>query len=77
MLNLIYNPLGAYLPPSQGKLETDYKRELGARFGIHFNHLYTITNMPIGRFAHVLRREGKFDAYLELLANEAVKVIVF
>lgn len=69
VLNLVYNPLGAYLPPPQEKLEVDYKRELNARFGIRFNHLYTITNMPIARFAHMLQRENKLDVYLELLAN--------
>jgi radical SAM/Cys-rich protein len=68
-LNLVYNPLGASLPPPQEKLEADYKQELSARFGIRFNHLYTITNMPIARFAHMLQREGKLDTYLELLAT--------
>src|SRR5919106_6189689 len=69
VLSLVYNPLGAYLPPPQEQLEADYKRELSARFGIRFNHLYTVTNMPIARFAHMLQRENKLDAYLELLAN--------
>ncbi|HKA53879.1 MAG TPA: DUF3641 domain-containing protein [Candidatus Binatia bacterium] len=69
VLNLVYNPVGAHLPPPQPQLEADYKRELGARFGIRFNHLYTLTNMPIARFAHLLRREGKLEAYLELLAT--------
>ncbi|MGH7962861.1 MAG: arsenosugar biosynthesis radical SAM (seleno)protein ArsS, partial [Candidatus Binatia bacterium] len=69
MLNLVYNPVGAHLPPPQEKLEADYKRELGARFGLRFNHLYTLTNMPIARFAHMLQREGRLDAYLELLAT--------
>jgi len=69
VLNLVYNPVGAHLPPPQATLEADYKRELGARFGIRFNHLYTLTNMPIARFAHLLQREGKLDAYLELLAT--------
>jgi radical SAM/Cys-rich protein len=68
-LNLVYNPVGAHLPPPQAQLEADYKRELGSRFGIHFNHLYTLTNMPIARFAHALHRDGQFDAYLELLAT--------
>ena len=68
-LNLVYNPVGAHLPPPQAQLEIDYKRELGGKFGIRFNHLYTLTNMPIARFAHTLRREGQFDAYLELLAT--------
>lgn len=69
VLNFIYNPVGAHLPPPQLQLETAYKRELGTRFDISFNHLYTLTNMPIARFAHSLEREGKFDAYMELLAT--------
>lgn len=68
-LNLVYNPVGAHLPPPQATLEEDYKRELGSHFGIVFNHLYTITNMPISRFAHALQREGKAEAYMEVLAN--------
>lgn len=68
-LNLVYNPIGAHLPPPQAQLEADYKRALGSKFGIRFNHLYTLTNMPIARFAHALQREGQFDAYLELLAT--------
>jgi len=69
VLNLVYNPLKAFLPPPQPQLEADYKRELDARFGIRFTHLYTLTNMPIARFAHMLKREGNLDAYLELLAT--------
>ncbi|MCS6926924.1 MAG: arsenosugar biosynthesis radical SAM protein ArsS [Candidatus Binatia bacterium] len=69
LLHLVYNPVGAHLPPPQARLEADYKRELATRFGIRFNRLYTITNMPIARFAHMLHREGKFDAYLALLAD--------
>jgi len=68
-LNLVYNPIGPALPPPQVKLEEDYKRELGSRFGVVFNHVYTITNMPIARFAHMLERDGKFDDYLQLLAT--------
>ena len=68
-LNLIYNPVGPNLPPPQPALEADYKRELGTRFGIVFNRLYTLTNMPIARFAHALQRDGKLDAYLHLLAR--------
>ncbi len=59
----------AYLPPPQARLEADYKRELGTRFGICFNRLYTLTKLPIARFAHMLQREGKLEAYLELLAT--------
>jgi radical SAM/Cys-rich protein len=68
-LHLVYNPVGAHLPPPQAQLEADYKRALGSQFGIRFNRLYTLTNMPIARFAYVLHREGQFDAYLELLAT--------
>ena len=69
VLNLVYNPVGAHLPPPQEDLEADYKRELGERFGLTFNSLYTITNMPIARFAHSLEREGKLAEYMELLAH--------
>jgi radical SAM/Cys-rich protein len=68
-LNLVYNPLGASLPPPQEKLEADYKSHLRESFGIEFNRLFTITNMPIKRFADMLLREGKHDAYMGLLAN--------
>ena len=69
-LNLVYNPVGPALPPDQVKLEADYKRELGNRFGIVFNRLYTITNMPISRFLTDLVRHGNYDGYMELLAQE-------
>ncbi len=69
VLNLVYNPVGAHLPPPQKDLEADYKRELGERFGLTFNNLLTITNMPIARFAHSLERDGKLAAYMELLAQ--------
>jgi radical SAM/Cys-rich protein len=68
-LHLVYNPVGAHLPPPQAQVEADYKRELLSQFGIRFNRLYTLTNMPIARFAHALQRDGQFDAYLELLAT--------
>jgi radical SAM/Cys-rich protein len=68
-LHLIYNPLGPALPPPQAELERDYKRELLARYGIRFHHLYTLTNLPISRFAHVLHREGRYEEYMELLAT--------
>jgi radical SAM/Cys-rich protein len=68
-LNLVYNPLGAKLPGPQQELEADYKEVLLRDFGIVFNQLYTITNQPIARFAEDLRRQGKWDEYLELLAN--------
>ena len=67
ILNLVYNPLGAYLPPPQEQLERDFKRELTDRFSIRFNHLYTITNMPISRFRHDLERSGRLADYLNLL----------
>jgi len=66
-LHLVYNPVGAFLPPSQAELETDYKRELKKHFGIVFNNLYTLTNLPIGRFASYLRRNNKLDEYMHLL----------
>jgi radical SAM/Cys-rich protein len=68
-LSLVYNPLGAKLPPPQPELETDYKSELRARHGIEFTRLFALANQPIARFADDLRQQGKWDAYLELLAN--------
>lgn len=68
-LNLVYNPLGATLPPDQRELEADYKAELRAHFGIEFNELYTITNMPIARFASWLKRQGKLAEYQQLLVE--------
>ncbi len=66
-LNLVYNPLGSNLPPPQAELETDYRDELARRFGISFNRLYTITNMPINRFLDDLYRLGQYEAYMEKL----------
>jgi len=66
-LNLVYNPTGPVLPPSQESLESDYKRELSGQFGIHFNRLFTITNMPINRFGAVLVAQGEYDSYMDLL----------
>ncbi|MBN7797960.1 arsenosugar biosynthesis radical SAM (seleno)protein ArsS [Parahaliea mediterranea] len=68
-LNLVYNPVGPVLPPPQEALEADYKRELDARFGIRFNHLYTITNMPISRFGAVLLAQGQYRDYMDLLRD--------
>jgi len=68
-LNLVYNPVGPKLPGPQAQLEADYKEVLGREFGISFNHLYTITNQPIARFAEDLRRQGQAEAYMSLLAN--------
>lgn len=69
VLNLVYNPLGASLPPPQEKLETDYKKQLRERFGIEFNRLFTITNMPIKRFSEFLIRNGQQEEYMGLLVN--------
>ena len=66
-LNLMYNPIGAQLPPSQQQLEQDYKRELNSRYGIVFNSLFTLTNMPIKRFGSTLISKGKFDSYMNVL----------
>jgi radical SAM/Cys-rich protein len=66
-LHLVYNPVGAFLPTSQAELEADYKRELQKHFGIVFNKLYTLTNLPIGRFASYLRHNHKLEEYMELL----------
>jgi radical SAM/Cys-rich protein len=68
-LNLVYNPLGPSLPGPQAELEADYKEVLSRDFGVVFNRLFTITNQPIARFAEDLRRQNKWDQYLELLAN--------
>jgi radical SAM/Cys-rich protein len=67
VLNLVYNPQGAVLPPPQGALQADYKRELGQHFGIQFNHLFALTNMPIQRFGSTLISKGSFQSYLQLL----------
>lgn len=68
-LHLVYNPNGAFLPGPQAELEADYKAELKENFGIVFNRLYTITNMPIARFAAYLQHNGQFNDYMELLAT--------
>ncbi len=68
-LNLVYNPVGAFLPPKQEPTEALFKRELSARFGVTFNRLYTITNMPISRFLEFLIESGNYDGYMERLAN--------
>ena len=68
-LDLVYNPVGYSLPPAQRSLEADYKRELKERFGVVFNRLWTITNMPIKRFEHQLRRDGRYDEYLRKLTE--------
>lgn len=68
-LDLVYNPIGARLPPSQQSLEDDYRQRLADDFGIAFNRLFTITNMPIKRFLHELERDGALDAYMQLLID--------
>ena len=68
-LNLVYNPTGPVLPPAQNALEADYKRELGSRYDIHFNGLFTITNMPIKRFGAVLLAQGRYEDYMDLLRD--------
>lgn len=67
VLNLVYNPQGASLPPPQGKLEEDYKRELLLHFGIRFNQLFALTNMPVQRFGSTLVSKGTFTQYMALL----------
>ena len=69
VLNLVYNPVGPHLPPPQEKLEQDYKRILAEQFGITFNHLYCLTNMPITRYATHLKLRGEYDRYRELLES--------
>lgn len=67
--NLVYNPVGAFLPASQLSLEHDFKIELDTKFGLSFNNLYTITNMPIHRFKEDLQRRNGFEMYMEKLVN--------
>jgi radical SAM/Cys-rich protein len=69
VLNLVYNPQGPSLPPAQEKLEADYHRHLAERFGVVFNHLYVLTNMPIQRFGSTLISKGQFEHYMALLKN--------
>ncbi len=68
-LNLVYNPQGASLPPSQQGLEADYKRRLQEEHGISFDQLFTLTNMPISRFGSTLVSRGEFEGYMELLKS--------
>jgi radical SAM/Cys-rich protein len=67
VLNLVYNPQGPALPPPQVELEADYKRVLGERFGVVFNRLFTLANMPIQRFGSTLISKGQFNQYMALL----------
>jgi radical SAM/Cys-rich protein len=68
-LNLVYNPLGASLLPAQEELEADYKKHLHEEFGIQFHKLFTLTNMPIKRFAAFLTQSAKYESYMGLLVN--------
>jgi radical SAM/Cys-rich protein len=69
ILNLVYNPQGPSLPPAQAALEADYKRVLGEQYGIVFNKLYVLANMPIQRFGSTLVTNGEFESYLGLLQD--------
>lgn len=66
-LNLVYNPVGAHLPPPQPALERDYKKHLGEKYGVQFNQLYTLANMPIQRFGSTLVSKGQFQDYMTML----------
>jgi radical SAM/Cys-rich protein len=68
-LNLVYNPQGASLPPAQQALEQDYKRHLDEHFGVVFNQLFTLANMPIQRFGSTLVSKGEFNSYMQLLRS--------
>ncbi len=69
LLNLVYNPNGAFLPPAQEELENDYRIAMRENFGIEFHRLYTITNMPISRFASWLKNDGRLAEYMMLLKD--------
>lgn len=68
-LHLVYNPSGAFLPPDQKVLESDYKEALKSNFGIVFNRLFALANLPVSRFASYLKRRGQYRSYLELLKD--------
>jgi radical SAM/Cys-rich protein len=68
-LNLVYNPVGAFLPPKQEAIEAQFRKELRARHGVEFTHLYTITNMPVSRYLEFLVESGNYEQYMERLAN--------
>lgn len=69
LLDLVYNPVGAFLPGDQKALERDFKHELEGHFGIMFNNLFTITNIPISRFLDFLLESGNYEEYMEKLVN--------
>ncbi|PZC44504.1 MAG: Radical SAM superfamily enzyme, MoaA/NifB/PqqE/SkfB family [Chloroflexi bacterium] len=68
-LNLIANPVGAFLPPSQASMEADWRRELDRRYGVQFNHLYALTNLPVGRYIEYLQDSGNLEDYVHMLAQ--------
>jgi radical SAM/Cys-rich protein len=68
-LNLVYNPAGAFMPPPQAGLEREYKQALMQQFGIEFNHLFAITNLPISRYLDYLLQSGNYEKYMEKLVN--------
>ena len=67
IFNLVYNPVGPYLPPAQAALEADYRKELKQKFGLSFSHLFAITNLPVHRFKLHLEKSGQYEAYMEKL----------
>ena len=69
ILNLVYNPAGAFLPPSQQSLEREYKQALMERYDIEFNNLFAITNLPVSRFLDYLLQSGNYESYMEKLVN--------
>jgi radical SAM/Cys-rich protein len=69
LLDLVTNPAGAFLPPKQASLEREYKREMQRRWGVTFNRLFTITNMPVSRFLEYLQRSGNLEAYMDRLVS--------
>src|SRR5438034_11158102 len=69
ILNLVQNPVGAFLPPKQEAIEAQFRKELARQHGVVFNHLYTITNMPISRFLEFLVESGNYEGYMERLAH--------
>jgi len=68
-LNLVHNPVGAFLPPRQEAIEAQFRKELRARYGVEFTHLYTITNMPVSRYLEFLVESGNYEQYMERLAT--------
>jgi radical SAM/Cys-rich protein len=69
LLNLVHNPVGAFLPPKQEAVEAQFRKELRTKYDVEFNHLYTITNMPVSRFLEFLVETGNYEGYMARLAN--------